>query len=662
MPDSFFASSKTRKRKRSQPTPSRQNGTKFKSKPSKPSKKPRLDEELSEHSGDDNDDNEWGGIQDMDLRAEEPDPNASDDEDIDETPAEKRLRLAQLYLDSVKESLADGEFDAAEIDKEIISSRLKQDVLSHSGKVHLFIADSYSSSLRSTLQPPPTLRTRGHRFSVTSAVTSSSAKYLYTSGKEGSIIKWDLITGKKLATVYKSRPLESMSSAKNKGKGKAKAQDSTDVQGHTDEILTIALSSDGKYLASGGRDRRLIIWDAETLSLLKIFQGPMNHKDTISALSFRHASHTLFTASFDRTIKLYDLTPSILGYTETLFGHQDSILSVSSLSGENCVSVGGRDKTARYWKIVEESQLVFRGGGRSRVREILEGGLRADDIDAEREEEEGKKEKKGEGYVEGSLECIAMIDESTFVTGGDSGYAPTSSHFANLTSHTRISHSSISLWSTTKKKPVFTQPLAHGLHSVHSSTEGLIQTPRWITALTALPYSDLFASGSWEGQIRLWKLDPKLKSFSLLGNVSIPGVVNSLQLVSPPKSFFTSRPQPTPASTSNPITTITTTAAASLPPASATGATPESGSSWLPHSLLHSLTSSSSTHILLSSPLTFIIAGTGQEHKFGRWLTVKEGAVNGAYVVALLPSDSDSAGGGVLGVNGQSNVEGSRTF
>lgn len=37
---------------------------------------------------------------------------------------------------------AEGEFDAAEIDKELISARLKQDVMEHAGKVHLFIADS----------------------------------------------------------------------------------------------------------------------------------------------------------------------------------------------------------------------------------------------------------------------------------------------------------------------------------------------------------------------------------------------------------------------------------------------------------------------------------------------------------------------------------------
>lgn len=39
-------------------------------------------------------------------------------------------------------ALGDGEFDAADIDRELISARLKQDVLDNSGKVHLFIADS----------------------------------------------------------------------------------------------------------------------------------------------------------------------------------------------------------------------------------------------------------------------------------------------------------------------------------------------------------------------------------------------------------------------------------------------------------------------------------------------------------------------------------------
>jgi len=277
MPDNFFATSKTRKRKRTQTS---RHAT----------KRPKMDEELSDqHSSGD----EWGGTQEQ----QNLDPGVSGDEDEDETPAQKRLRLAQVYLNSIKDSLgacgtlsqknavnkhtpfsdlADGEFDAAEIDKELISSRLKQDVLSHSGKVYLFIADSISPLL-SDLSTLPILRTRGHRFSVTSAVTLSSSEFLYTSGKEGSIIKWHLPTGKRLTILHKAP----------KSKSKDKSSHSTTVSapaetGHTDEVLALALSSDGKYLVSGGRDRRLIVWDADTLTLLKSFQGPMNHKDVIS--------------------------------------------------------------------------------------------------------------------------------------------------------------------------------------------------------------------------------------------------------------------------------------------------------------------------------------------------------------------------------------------
>ncbi|KAF7362029.1 WD-REPEATS-REGION domain-containing protein [Mycena venus] len=527
MPDSFFASSKPRKRKRSDAGPAGPSHKKFARNDSSGNKKAPIgalkrnvkrpvDEELDSDQTND----EGGDIDDLDLTADvDVDPGASGEEDDDETPAEKRLRLAKLYLESVKEGLADGEFDAAEIDKELISARLKQDVLEHSGKMHIFIADTIDFAL------PPTsiLRTRGHRFSVTSAVASESGKHLFTSGKEGSIIKWDLASGEKLATFHKIRPPQS--SAK---KGKAKGFADPAVEGHTDEVLALALSGDGKYLASAGKDRRLGVWDAEAGVWLKGFVGQMGHKDLISALAFRKGTHQLYTGSYDRTLKVYDLTPGVMGYVETLFGHQDHVLALDALRGETCVSVGGRDKTVRYWKIVEEKQLVFRGGGRSRVREVLEGGLRGEDegdaVDEEGAEPsssvkaKGKEREKVTKFVEGSMECVAMIDETTFVSGGDSG--------------------SLCLWTTQKKKPIFTQALSHGFNEILSATEGIIQTPRWVTAVASLRYSDLIASGSWEGHIRLWKLDAKLKSFALVGTVAAPGVVNSLQLLSPPKEFL----------------------------------------------------------------------------------------------------------------------------
>jgi ribosomal RNA-processing protein 9 len=150
MPDRFFATgSKKRKRPSSSASSSvprkklaAANGKPRSQKPSgvqQPKKRIARDEELSDTTEDGRD---TRGVDDMDLRASDEDPYQSGSENENETPAEKRLRLAQMYLEGVKTSLADGEYDAAEIDKELISARLKQDVLEHSGKIHLFVADS----------------------------------------------------------------------------------------------------------------------------------------------------------------------------------------------------------------------------------------------------------------------------------------------------------------------------------------------------------------------------------------------------------------------------------------------------------------------------------------------------------------------------------------
>ena len=164
MPDAFFATSKPRKRKRAkndapggssnkktrkmQESSARVNGIGKK-------KSKAADEELD---SDQTNDEDGIGIDAMDLRVSGGE-EGSGDEVEEETPAEKRLRLAKMYLESIKGDLgaygfffgkwrrltfctAEGEFDAAEIDKELISSRLKQDVLEHSGKIHLFVADT----------------------------------------------------------------------------------------------------------------------------------------------------------------------------------------------------------------------------------------------------------------------------------------------------------------------------------------------------------------------------------------------------------------------------------------------------------------------------------------------------------------------------------------
>ena len=258
-------------------------------------------------------------------------------------------------------------------------------------------------------------------------------------------------------------------------------------QHHTAPILCVAASDTGKYVATGGADKRLIIWSAENLKPLRVFT---QHRDTVTSLAYRRGTNQLYSSSADRTVKIWDE----LAYVETLFGHQDEVVDVASLALERCVSVGARDRTARLWKVVEETQLVFRGGGSSDKR-------RPRNKDGEIAEPKS--------YGEGSIDRVALVDEETFVTGSDNG--------------------SISLWTLHKKKPIFRIPLAHGLDPPMKPEEASADAepdarvpegqPRWITALATVPYSDVVLSGSWDGQVRVWRVSQDRKKLESMGVV-----------------------------------------------------------------------------------------------------------------------------------------------
>lgn len=284
------------------------------------------------------------------------------------------------------------------------------------------------------------------------------------------------------------RPIKLASKKGSRGESKA-----TSTKHHTAVILAVAVSSSGKIVATGGADNRLIIWSAEDLTPLRIFS---QHRDAITSLAFRRGTNHLYSGSKDRTIKTWSLDE--LAYVETLFGHQDEVVDVAALAQERCVSVGARDRTARLWKVAEETQLVFRGGGSG-------SGITKTNDDRKIKGPANRK------FAEGSIDRISMIDEETFITGSDNG--------------------SLSLWSIHKKKPIFTVPLAHGLdppptleeYSAEKSPDPIQKPPepqpRWITALTTVPYSDLILSGSWDGHVRVWKVSHDKKRLERSGIV-----------------------------------------------------------------------------------------------------------------------------------------------
>ncbi|GAM82573.1 hypothetical protein ANO11243_005550 [Dothideomycetidae sp. 11243] len=419
--------------------------------------------------------------------------SSSSSSDEDEDAAARRTKLATRYLENTRrEILAEG-FDAKDIDNEILAQRmgerLKEDTAESKGRLYRWIADDF---VLEGCQKSQFSNGTGNLTGV-----AVCHPFIYTVSKDLRLSKWqvpDISSSEADSQVRRSTKPKLVLSVKG-DKSRKKDQN---YDRHTAEIYCVAASADGKFVATGGKDRKLVVWDAATLKPLRSFAM---HRDAVMSLCFRRGTNQLFTASRDRTIKVWSLNE--LAYVETLYGHQDEILDIASLNQENCVTAGARDKTARFWKVVEESQLVFRGGGghnslSKRGRHDGEANGHTQQIDIKQ-------------FHEGSMDRIAMIDEDTFITGSDNG--------------------GLSLWNVHKKKAVYTYPLAHGIEEPKTLDEVSAETnpnsaalpepqPRWITALTSIPYSNIFFSGSWDGHIRAWKISEDRRRIEPLGEVS----------------------------------------------------------------------------------------------------------------------------------------------
>lgn len=74
--------------------------------------------------------------------------------------------------------------------------------------------------------------------------------------------------------------------------------------GHTAPVHTVAVSSNGRLMASGGEDRTLIVWDLGTGKRLKTMTG---HTGFIYSVSFNSDSTVLVSGSADGTVRVWDV-------------------------------------------------------------------------------------------------------------------------------------------------------------------------------------------------------------------------------------------------------------------------------------------------------------------------------------------------------------------
>lgn len=76
------------------------------------------------------------------------------------------------------------------------------------------------------------------------------------------------------------------------------------VEAHADNVLSLALSKDGKQIATGGADNLAKVWDAATLKETAKIEGHVGH---IVAVGFNTDGKWLATGSADKDLKVWDI-------------------------------------------------------------------------------------------------------------------------------------------------------------------------------------------------------------------------------------------------------------------------------------------------------------------------------------------------------------------
>jgi WD40 repeat protein len=231
----------------------------------------------------------------------------------------------------------------------------------------------------------------GHAGEINAVTFSPDGRILASASRDKSVKLWDATTGKLVRTLNK----------------------------HSESVLAIAFASDGRSLASWGTDNTVKFWDIATGLGVETFSGPVHpvnvvafsrdgrrmawgqgiyniihlyepetresstltgHSDFVNAVAFSPDGQSLASASWDHTMKLWDVGTGRELRTIPAAG----IANMSFSADGRWLVSGGEDKSVRLWEVATGNELRTFSGNADQVfavafspdgRWVASGGL-----------------------------------------------------------------------------------------------------------------------------------------------------------------------------------------------------------------------------------------------------------------------------------------------
>ena len=124
------------------------------------------------------------------------------------------------------------------------------------------------------------------------------------------------------------------------------------LRGHTGWIKSLAASKDSDLLVSAGNDRVIRLWNVKTGELLKSFTG---HAGPIDALVFASDGRWFVSGSSDKTVRIWNVQSD--KETATLSDHTGGITSLTLSPDGKLVASGSSDTTIKIWEVATGRNL-----------------------------------------------------------------------------------------------------------------------------------------------------------------------------------------------------------------------------------------------------------------------------------------------------------------